>query len=114
MVDLSRSRGSLCPPTGETSLSTETKPENKREEEERFKGDRRQTLPALSTRAISMDTLDHSASQVPENRLCHLLPYQERVRASMERLSVPTWYRGAPSSGSASLKSPPSATMSSP
>ena len=28
------------------------------------KGDRRQTLPALSTRAISMDTLDHSASQV--------------------------------------------------
>ena len=30
----------------------------------RFKGDRRQTLPALSTRAISMDTLDHSASQV--------------------------------------------------
>merc|ERR1719237_174090 len=114
MVDLSRSRSSLCPPTGETSLSTEAKPEHKGEEEERFKGDRRQTLPALSTRAISMDTLDHSASQVPENRLCQLLPYQERVRASMERLSVPAWYRGAPSSGSASLKSSPSATTSSP
>ena len=31
---------------------------------DRYKGDRRQTLPALSARAISMDTLDHTASQV--------------------------------------------------
>ena len=31
----------------------------------RYSGDhRRQTLPALSTRAVSMDTLDHSAGQV--------------------------------------------------
>jgi len=108
MVDLSRSRGSLCPATGETSLSNETQPENKEADEERYnKGDRRQTLPALSTRAISMDTLDHSASQVPENRLGQLNPYQERVRASMERLSVPAWYRGAPSSTSPSVKSSP-------
>ena len=31
---------------------------------DRYLGDRRQTLPALSARAISMDTLDHTASQV--------------------------------------------------
>ena len=35
-------------------------------------------------------------AQVPENKLGELLPsgnpYQDRIRASMERLSVPAWY----------------------
>ena len=32
---ITRSRGSLCPATGETSLSNETQPENKEADEER-------------------------------------------------------------------------------
>jgi len=119
MVDLSRSRGSLCPATGETSLSNETKPDEEAGDVDRYSGDhRRQTLPALSTRAVSMDTLDHSANQVPENKLGALLPsgnpYQDRIRASMERLSVPAWYRGSPSTGSPSLRSSSLASTTTP
>jgi len=48
------------------------------------------------TRAQSMNVLDVSGGerkiQIPCNQLMEMNPYQRRVQASMEKLSVPSWY----------------------
>jgi len=48
-------------------------------------------------RAQSMNVLDMAGGerkiQIPCNQLMQMNPYQRRVQASMERLSVPSWYK---------------------
>merc|ERR1719186_2414373 len=48
-------------------------------------------------RAQSMNVLDMDGGerkiQIPCNQLMQMNPYQRRVQASMERLSVPSWYK---------------------